>query len=63
MDVRGRMAIREIGQRLMNERATGADYYHCTASWCKETKWQFRSVRRFAPDCPVHKIRMAEGKR
>lgn len=63
MDVRGRMAIREIGQRLMNERATGADYYyHCAVSWCKETRRQFRSVSRFAPECPLHGIRMEEGK-
>lgn len=62
MDMRGRMAIREIGQRKMNER-TGGGVCHCTVSWCKETALWFRSTSPFKPKCPVHKIPMAEGRR
>jgi hypothetical protein len=56
------MAIREIGQRKMNER-TGGGVCHCTVSWCKETALWFRSTSPFKPKCPVHKIPMAEGRR
>ena len=66
MDMRGRMAIREVGQRVLKEarRSSGGhDDFACTLSWCREKRTVFRVNGPRVPECPVHKIPMAEGKR